>query len=65
MIKIEVSGKMSIDAALKKYKVKYNKIGIAKELFERKEFKKRSVERRDEISRAKYREKISRESGQD
>lgn len=65
MIKIEVSGKMSIDAALKKYKAKYNKIGITKELFERKEFKKRSVEKRDEISRAKYREKLSRESNQD
>lgn len=58
MIKIEVSGKMSIDAALKKYKSKYTKIGIAKELFERKEFKKKSVERRDEISRAKYRESL-------
>jgi len=58
MIKIEVSGKMSIDAALKKYKAKYTKIGIAKELFERKEFKKKSVERRDEISRAKYRESL-------
>jgi len=58
MIKIEVSGKMSIDAALKKYKAKYTKIGIAKELFERKEFKKKSVERRDEISRARYRESI-------
>jgi len=58
MIKIEVSGKMSIDAALKKYKAKYTKIGIAKELFERKEFKKKSVERREEISRARYRESI-------
>ena len=58
MIKIEVLGKMSIDAALKKYKAKYTKIGIAKELFERKEFKKKSVERRDEISRARYRESI-------
>jgi small subunit ribosomal protein S21 len=65
MIKIEISGKMSIEAALKKYRAKYNKIGIAKELFERKEFKKRSVEKRDEISRAKYREKLSRESNQD
>jgi small subunit ribosomal protein S21 len=56
MIKIEVSGKMSIDAALKKYKAKYTKIGIAKELFERKEFTKKSVKKRNTISRAKYRD---------
>jgi small subunit ribosomal protein S21 len=58
MIKIEISGKMSIDAALKKYKAKYTKIGISKELFERKEFKKKSVKKREEISRARYRESI-------
>jgi|688.fasta_scaffold59127_2 small subunit ribosomal protein S21 len=65
MIKIEVSGKMSIEAALKKYRAKYTKIGIAKELFERKEFKKPSVEKRDEISRAKYRETLNRKSNED
>ena len=55
----------SIEQALKKYKEKYIKLKISKQLNERKEYKKKSVERRDEISRAKYREKISRESGQD
>lgn len=54
MIQINIEGKMSIDAALKKYKFKYIKIGIAKELNERKTFKKKSVKRRDEITKAKY-----------
>jgi small subunit ribosomal protein S21 len=58
MIKIEVLGKMSIESALKKYRAKYIKIGISKELFMRKEFKKKSVRRRDEIARAVYRESI-------
>lgn len=54
MIQINIDGKMSIDAALKKYKAKYIKIGILKELNERKTFKKKSVARRDEITKAKY-----------
>lgn len=45
---------MSIDAALKKYKYKYIKLGIVKELNERKTFKKKSVARRNEITKAKY-----------
>ena len=45
---------MSIDAALKKYKYKYTKLQIVKELKERKAFKKKSVSRRDEIKKAKY-----------
>ena len=50
---------MSIDAALKKYKAKYIKIGILKELNERKTFKKKCVERREEITKAKYRQSKS------
>ncbi len=45
---------MSIEAALKKYKYKYLKIGVSKELNERKTFKKKSVARRDEVKKAKY-----------
>ena len=54
MIQINIDGKMSIDAALKKYKYKYIKLQIVKELKERKAFKKKSVSRRDEIKKAKY-----------
>ena len=45
---------MSIDVALKKYKSKYIKIGIANELKERKTFTKKSVKKRTEITKAKY-----------
>jgi small subunit ribosomal protein S21 len=54
MIQINIDGKMSIDAALKKYKYKYIKLQIVKELKERKSFKKKSVSRRDDIKKAKY-----------
>jgi small subunit ribosomal protein S21 len=54
MIQINIDGKISIDAALKKYKYKYSKLHIVKELNERKTFKKKSVARRDEVKKAKY-----------
>lgn len=54
MIQININGKISIDAALKKYKYKYSKLQIVKELKERKTFKKKSIARRDEIKKAKY-----------
>jgi small subunit ribosomal protein S21 len=63
MIQINIDGKMSIDAALKKYKYKYIKLGIAKELKERKAFKKKSVARRDEITKAKYIQKKRDQEG--
>jgi small subunit ribosomal protein S21 len=55
MIIIEVKGgKDGLEKALKKFKRKFDKIGIAKELRRRKEFTKPSVERRNEIKKAKY-----------
>ena len=41
MIQININGKISIDAALKKYKYKYSKLQIIQELKERKNFKKK------------------------
>jgi len=61
MIQINIDGKTSIDAALKKYK--YIKLGIAKELKDRKTFKKKSVARRDEITKAKYIQKKKDQEG--
>ncbi len=55
MIIVEVTGgKDGLEKALKKYKRKFEKIGISKELRRRKEFTKPSVERRNEIKKAKY-----------
>jgi small subunit ribosomal protein S21 len=63
MIQINIDGKMSIDAALKKYKYKYLKIGVLKELNKRKTFKKKSVARRDEVTKAKYIQKKRDQEG--
>lgn len=57
MLIVEVTQKQPIERALKVLKKKWDKNKILKELRERKEFKKRSVKRRDEIKRAAYIEK--------
>ncbi|MEI6124586.1 MAG: 30S ribosomal protein S21, partial [Bacteroidota bacterium] len=44
----------SIDKALKKYKRKFEKTGIVKELRERQKFTKPSVKRREEVLKAAY-----------
>lgn len=55
MIIVEVTGgKDGLEKALKKYKRKFERIGIARELRRRKEFTKPSVERRNEVKKAKY-----------
>ena len=50
--------KDTIERAIKKYKKKFEKTRIMKELRERKEFTKPSVERRQEKIKAAYREKM-------
>lgn len=54
MLLVEVNAKQPIERALKVLKKKWDKNKIAKELRDRKEFKKRSVKRRDEVKRAAY-----------
>jgi small subunit ribosomal protein S21 len=55
MIYINVKDNENLDKALKKYKKKYEKIGVMKELRSRQAFEKPSVTRRMEIRRAAYR----------
>jgi small subunit ribosomal protein S21 len=52
MIIIEVKG--SIEKSLKRYKRKFENLKIIKQLRDRKNFKKKSVTRREEINKAKY-----------
>lgn len=54
MLIVEVEGKMTIEKALKTLKRKWDKTKSMKELRERKEFTKKSVKRRAEITRAAY-----------
>ena len=56
MNKVEI-GKDPIDKALKIFKRKFDRVGVIKELKKRKEFKKKSVVRREEIKKAIYVEK--------
>ncbi len=54
MLIVEVEGKLTIEKALKVLKRKWDKTKAMKELRDRKEFTKRSVKRRAEITRAAY-----------
>lgn len=57
MLIINVKDQESIDRALKRYKRKVQRTGMIKELRRRKNFTKPSVERRNEVLNAVYREK--------
>ena len=57
MIIVNVKENESIDKALKRFKKKFEKTGVLKELRARTSFEKPSVRRRSEIIRAAYREK--------
>lgn len=61
MIYINVKDNENLDKALKKYKKKYEKIGIMKELRSRQAFEKPSVTRRMEIRKAAYRTFVQRQ----
>ena len=56
MIIVNVKENESIDKALKRFKKKFEKTGILKELRSRTAFEKPSVRRRNQIIRAAYRE---------
>lgn len=61
MLIVDAREAESIDKALKKYKKKFEKAGILRELRERQNFVKKSVRRRNEILRAAFHEKLKRE----
>lgn len=54
MLIIDVKESENIDKALKKYKKKFEKAGILKQLRRRKAFSKPSVDRRMEVLKAVY-----------
>ena len=57
MIVINVKENESIDKALKRFKKKFEKTGVLRELRSRTAYEKPSVSRRNEVIRAKYRQK--------
>lgn len=58
MLIVNVKENESIDKALKRFKKKFEKTGVLKELRARTSFTKPSVSRRAEIIRASYRERM-------
>jgi small subunit ribosomal protein S21 len=61
MLIIPVKEGESIDKALKKFKKKFERTGVVKELRARQQFTKKSVRRRDEINHAVYIAAMKRE----
>ena len=57
MLIVQVKEGESIERALKRYKRKFKKTKVREESRNRKEFKKTSDRRREEIQKAQYREK--------
>ena len=62
MIIVPIKENESIDKALKKFKKKFELTGVVRELRRRQTFEKPSVELRQEIIHAKYRDLMKREN---
>ncbi len=56
MIIIDLKKEKSLDSALKKLKYKFTKTKTREQLFENQRFTKKSVVRREEIKKAKYKQ---------
>ena len=63
MIIIPIKEGESIDRALKRYKRKYDKTKVLRELRGRQQFVKPSVKRREEILKASYVQKVREKEG--
>jgi small subunit ribosomal protein S21 len=64
MIKIPVKEGESIERALKRLKRKTDSTGIIKEVRKRKEFVKPSVQKRQQLIKARYVEQLRREENE-
>jgi small subunit ribosomal protein S21 len=63
MIIISVKENESIDRALKRFKKKFEKTGVLKQLRARTSFEKPSITRRTQVLRAAYRQKMQEQEG--
>ena len=61
MIVVPVKEGENIERALKKFKRKFEKTGVVKELRERQAFTKPSIQRRTAVKKAVYIQKLQRE----
>lgn len=63
MLIIPIKEGENIERALKKYKKKYEKTNVMKQLRARKEFEKPSISRRQEVIRAAYKQRMQSQQG--
>lgn len=59
MLIVPVKEGEGVEKALKKLKKKFEKIGILRELRKRKVFNKPSIVRREQVKRAKYKQRLA------
>jgi small subunit ribosomal protein S21 len=60
MIIVPIKENEPIDKALKKFKKKFERTGVIRELRRRQTFEKKSVTRRQQVLRARYRDMMQR-----
>ena len=60
MLVVQVKEGESLEKALKKFKKKFEKTGVVKELRERQKFIKPSIKRRETVINAIYRQKLQK-----
>jgi small subunit ribosomal protein S21 len=58
MIIIDVKKEKSLDSALKKLKYKFTKAKTKEKLFEKQQFTKKSVEKREQKRKAQYKQNL-------
>jgi small subunit ribosomal protein S21 len=61
MLIVSIKENESIDRALKRFKKKFEKTGVLRELRSRQHFTKPSVVRREEVIKAAYRQKMQQQ----
>lgn len=62
MIYINVKENESLDRALKKFKKKFEKTGVVRELRSRQAFTKKCIKRRQQVIRAAYKQHLMQQS---
>jgi len=58
MIIIEIKDNEPLDKALKRFKKKFEKTGVMREIRSRSFFEKKSVRRRNQVLKAKYKQTV-------
>ncbi|MBD3628150.1 MULTISPECIES: 30S ribosomal protein S21 [Cyclobacterium] len=63
MIVVNVKENESIEKALKRFKKKFDKTGVIRELRSRQHFEKPSITRRTEVIKAAYKQRMQEQEG--